>query len=151
MMKKLLTGGLVGVAALGASLALPVAAADAAAAPAAHTNDCTIATGAVAQYPQYPNGCSFVFYDGNGQQATFSNYVYKDVVSHSGNETEVFIGNPANPVPNNTGSVVTYNSTNTPNTPDQTALSFVSGKTTTNWTMTIQPDGEWNLTANFSK
>jgi hypothetical protein len=147
---KLLTRGLLGIVALavpaGVVMALPMAAN---AAPATHVTDASSLT---ANTSPYPNGSSFVFYDGNGDQATFTNYVYKDVVTPSGNETEVFIGNTANSVvPNNTGSVVTYNSATNPNTPGQTALSFVSGKTTTNWTMTIQPDGEWNLTANFSK
>jgi hypothetical protein len=151
-MKKLFTRGLLGVGALavpaGALMAFPMAA-SAAPAPATHVDDCTLATGAAVKYTQYPNGCSFAFIDGNGQPFNYTNYVYKDVVTPSGNETEVFIGNAANAlVPNNTGSVVTYNSTNMPN---QTALSFVSGHTTSNWTLTIQPDGEWNLTANFSK
>jgi hypothetical protein len=131
-------------------MAFPMAA-DAALAPASHVNDCFNATGAAVDYPQYPTGCQFFFYDGAGQPATFANHVYKDVVTPSHNETEVLIGHAHAAVPNGTGSIVTYNSANNPNTPGQAVLSFVPGKTTTNWTMTIQTDSEWNLTANFSK
>jgi hypothetical protein len=147
-MKKLLSRGLLGIAALavpaGAVVALPMAAN---AAPATHvTSPPTKPTS------PYPDGSSFGFYDGNRNPATFTNYQYKDVVTPSGNETEVFIGNAANAaVPNDTGSVVTYNSANNPDHPGQTALSFVTGNKTTNWTLTIQPNGQWNLTANFSK
>jgi hypothetical protein len=156
-MKHLLKRGLFGAAAVAipvtAALALPMAANAAPVASAIHVvTDCTKATGAAAQYPQYPNGCSFAFYDGNGQSHTFTNYEYLDVVMPSGHETEVFVGNTADSrVPNNTGKVVTYNSKHNPNTSGQTALSFVSGKTTTHWRMTIQRDGDWDLIANFSK
>jgi hypothetical protein len=122
-------------------------AAGAASVSATHVNDCNNTT----HTAPYPNGCSFQFMDGNGQWAPFTNYVYKDVVTPSGNETEVFIGHADAAVPNNTGSVVTYNSANNPYAAGATALSFATGRTTTNWTLTIQPDGEWNLTANFSK
>ena len=123
-------------------MALPMAAAHAAG--VTRVNDCMNAT----QSAPYSNGCSFNFYDGDGNPHVFGNYQYKDVVTPSGNETEVFTGTAA---PNGTGSVVTYNSANTPGNPGQTALSMVTGNTTTNWTMTIQPDGQWNLTANFHK
>ena len=102
-----------------------------------------------AQYPQYPNGCSFSFYDGNGHLTTFTDSKYQDVVTPLG-EVETFIGTGANSVPNNTKSFVFYDSKNTPNTPNQTALSFVSGKTTTNWLMAIAPNGDWGLTATFA-
>ena len=147
-MKKRLTRGLLGLAALavpaGALMAGPMAAN---AAPATHvTSSPTTPMG------PYSNGSSFVFFDGNSQWATFTNYQFKDVRTSSGNETEVFNGIAADSiVPNNTGSVVTYDAANNPGGPGQTALSFVTGSTTTNWTMTIQPDGQWNLTANFHK
>jgi hypothetical protein len=154
-MNKPLKRGLLGLAALtvpaGAVIALPMAA-GAAPVPTTHVvTNCMNATGAAAQYPQYPNGCSFAFYDGNGHMTTLTDSTYTDVVTPSGNETEVFTGTGANAVPNSTGKVVFYDSTNTPNTPNQTALSFVSGKTTTNWLMVILPNGDWGLTANFSR
>jgi hypothetical protein len=152
-MKKLLTRGLLGIAALavpvGALMALPMAANAAPATPAAHINDPIYANGAADQ--GYADGTSFYFFDGNAQGYKYSNYVYKDVVATSGNETEVFIGHADAKVPNDTGSVVTYNAAHNPNGPGQTALSFATGRTTPNWTLTIQPDGQWNLTANFSK
>jgi hypothetical protein len=152
-MKKLLKRGLLGMAAVavpaGACMALPMAA-HAAPLPVTHvTNSCLNATGAAAQYPQYANGCSFSFYDGNGNMTTFHDSSYLDVVSPLG-ENETITGTGANAVTNNTGKVVVYDSANTPNTPNQTALSFVSGKTTTNWVIVILPDGQWGLTANFS-
>jgi hypothetical protein len=154
-MKRLLTRSVVGLAALAvpasAALALPAAAGAATVPATTHVvSNCMAATGAAAQYPQYPNGCSFVFFDGNAHWATFHASTYTDVVTPSGNETEVITGVGANSVPNNTGKVVVYDSTNTPNNPNQTALSFVSGKTTTNWIMAILPNGEWGLIANFS-
>jgi len=154
-MKKLLVRSAVVVAALavpvGAALAFPLAAGAAPAPATIHVVDnCAAATGAAAQYPQYPNGCSFLFFDGNGHWATFHDSTYSDVITPSGNETEVITGTGVNDVPNNTGRVVVYDSTNTPGNPNQTALSFVSGRTTTNWMMVILPDGEWGLVANFS-
>lgn len=153
-MKNVLKRGLLGIGALavpaGALMALPMAATHAAPLPAIQVvTDCNKATAAAPQ--GYPNGCHFDFYDGNRQAHTFTNYLYGDVVTPTGNETEVFTGITANSqVANNTGKFVTYNSMNNPSHPGQTALSFVSGKTTTNWTMTIAPNGMWILTANFS-
>jgi hypothetical protein len=146
-MKKLFKRGLLGLTApavpAGAVLALPMAANAAPAAPAIQVIDnCLDATGAAAQYPQYHNGCSFSFYDGDGHLTTFTDSKYQNVLTPFG-EVETFIGTGANSVPNNTGKFVFYDSTNTPNTPNQTALSFVSGKTTTNWLMAIAPNGEW--------
>ncbi len=154
-MNTLLKRGLLGLAAVavpaGAVVALPMAAGAAPlAAPVHVVNNCTNATGAATQYPQYPNGCSFVFYDGNGHQTTFTDSKFTDVVTPLG-EIEALVGTGANAVPNSTGKVVIYDTANTPGTPGQTALSFVSGKTTTNWIMEILPNGQWGLTATFSK
>ncbi len=154
-MNKFVKRGLLGIATVavpaGAVVALPMAAGAAPVpAPIQVVTNCTKATGAAAQYPQYPNGCSFVFYDGNGHQTTLTDSTFTDVVTPFG-ETEAFTGTGANAVPNNTGKVVIYDAANTPGNPGQTALSFVSGKTTTNWIMAILPNGDWGLTASFSK
>ena len=135
-MNKFVKRGLLGIATVavpaGAVVALPMAAGAAPVpAPIQVVTNCTKATGAAAQYPQYPNGCSFVFYDGNGHQTTLTDSTFTDVVTPFG-ETEAFTGTGANAVPNNTGKVVIYDAANTPGNPGQTALSFVSGKTTTN-------------------
>jgi hypothetical protein len=154
-MNKLLKRGLLGLGAVavpaGAVMALPMAAGAAPVpAPVHVVNNCINATGAATQYPQYPNGCSFIFDDGNGHQTTFTDSKFTDVVTPFG-EFEAFVGTGANAVPNSTGKVVIYDAANTPGNPGQTALSFVSGKTTTNWIMAILPNGEWALTATFSK
>ena len=69
IMNKFVKRSLLGLAAVtvpaGAVVALPMAAGAAPVpAPFQVVNNCMKATGAAAQYPQYPNGCSFGFYDG---------------------------------------------------------------------------------------
>jgi hypothetical protein len=133
---------------LGGSVATAgiIATSGVASASASHVNDCTQAPNAI-----FTGTCTFLFFDGSGNVVLYTPTKWKDTISSGKSETEVFIGTTANEVPNSTGLVVVWSPANNPNGPTQTCLSLQTNKTTLNWTDTIQPDGEWNLTCNFSK
>lgn len=90
--------------------------------------------------------CNFGFWDGNGVFATYTPDSYHDVLTPSGNETEVFKGTIAN----DTGRAVIYNANSgTPIPSGQTCYSFVTQKTTPDWQLTISASGNYTLVCHF--
>jgi hypothetical protein len=152
-MHKLIQRGLMAATALaipaGALLVSPLAAHASTPAPLVKVvTDCHQATAGGSE--GYTDGCHFTMLDGNGHFTNFTNYSFTDVCGPLGEvETQVGIA-PNSIVPNNTGKFVTYTATHTPGFPNQTALSFVTGRTTTDWSMTIAPNGMWSLVATFN-
>ena len=92
--------------------------------------------------------CSFVFFDGNGALTLYVPSAYHDVITPSGNETETFRGSN---IPNDTGHAVVYRTdSGAPVPPGQTCLSFQTGHTTTDWQLTITPNGGFSLECHFA-
>jgi hypothetical protein len=93
-------------------------------------------------------GCQFNYFDGNGAMSLYSPAAFHDVTTPSGVENESFQGKTAN----DTGQVVTYSAySGAPIPTGSTCYSFASGKTTTDWQMTIQPSGAYSLDCHFAK
>lgn len=92
--------------------------------------------------------CEFNYFDGNGNMSLYNPSTFHDVITPSGVENESFQGNTAN----NTGEVVTYSAySGAPIPAGSTCYSFASNKTTTDWQMTIQPSGAYDLECHFAK
>ena len=78
---------------------------------------------------------------------TYAPTSYHDVVTPDGNETEVFKGTVAN----DTGRTVIYTAdSGAPVPAGQTCLSFATGRTSTDWQLTIATSGNYSLTCHFS-
>jgi hypothetical protein len=109
------------------------------------TDKCpTIGTNKVTGLP----GCQFNYFNGNGVMGLYNPTSFHDVLTPSGVENESFQGTIAN----GTGQVVTYSAhSGAPIPAGDTCYSFVSGNTTTDWQMTIQPSGAYNLDCHFAK
>lgn len=91
--------------------------------------------------------CNFGFWDGNGVFTTYAPTSYFDVVTPSGNETEVFKGT----IPNDTGHAVIYTADSGPPIPaSQTCWSFVTETTTPDWQLTISASGNFSLVCHFT-
>ena len=99
------------------------------------------------------DSCDFLFWDAESSPAvvTFHASSYHDVISASGNETQVIKG--AGPDVLNEGDApVVYSATSgSPIPAGQTCYSFTTGNKTTNWQLVIDVDGSWTLTCNFKK
>lgn len=109
--------------------------APAAAAPAVVRNEC-------------PNvDCQdFLFWDGNGAFVNVLVDQYHDVMRGNGSETETFKGTVAN----DTGNAVIYSPVSgSPIPADQLCGSFASGRTTSDWQMTISASGNYSLVCLF--
>jgi opacity protein-like surface antigen len=97
--------------------------------------------------------CDFTFWDAefSPSQMTFHASSYHDVVSASGNETQVVKG-ASQDVLNEGDAPVVYSATSgSPIPAGQTCYSFTTGNKTTNWQLVIEVDGSWTLTCNFKK
>lgn len=93
-------------------------------------------------------GCEFNYFDGNGAMSLYTPSSFHDVTTPSGVENESFQGKTSN----NTGGVVTYSAySGAPIPAGSTCYSFVSGKTTADWQMTIQASGDYSLDCHFAK
>jgi len=107
-------------------------------------NDCSSVPYPLAGY----TGCNFGFFDGNGTSVTYQPSFYHDVLTPSGNETEVFEG----VVANNTGKTVIYSANSgSPVTPNQTCYSFVTKDATLHWQLVINATGDYTLVCIFHK
>ena len=109
------------------------------------------ASAAGAQQETDPAGKSFTFWDGNGYMPgdNIKNFVpssYHDVVTPNGAENEVFKG----VIANDTGGEVVYTAGVGPVPADQKCGSFVTGRTTPDWEMTIGASGKYTLTCHFA-
>ena len=123
-------------------LALLFSAVPAFAARASQVKDC-----ASVPYPlPAQTGCNFGFWDGNGVLTTYAPDSYHDVLTPSGNETEVFKGTVAN----DTGQAVIYSANSGAPIPSgQTCYSFVTKNTTPDWQLTISASGNFTLVCHF--
>ena len=74
---------------------------------------------------------------------------YKQVTSSSGNRNQVLKGVTTT---NISGLTVIYSQTSgSPIPADQLCHNFDTADTTSDWSMTIQPNGAWTLNCNFAK
>jgi hypothetical protein len=93
-------------------------------------------------------GYNFMFWNGNGDLVDFAPTYYKEVVTPSGNHNQVLKGIVAN----DTGAPVTYSANSGGPIPaGQQCWDFDTGHLSTDWSMTIDVDGQYTLSCHFPK
>ncbi len=94
------------------------------------------------------SGYNFLFWDGNGDMVEFAPTSYQGVFTPSGNNNQVLKGIVAN----DTGAPVTYSANSGGPIPaGQQCWDFGNGKLSTDWSMTIDADGQYTLSCHFPK
>ena len=89
-----------------------------------------------------------MFWNGNGDMQDFAPTYYKEVITPSGNHNQVLKGIVAN----DTGAPVTYSANSGGPIPaGQQCWDFDTGKLSTDWSMTIDADGQYTLNCHFAK
>jgi hypothetical protein len=130
-----------------AALAAPSAAMAAQPTPASADNGAVITNTVKAPTPGH-SGANFLFFNGNGVLQEFTPTYYQEVLTASGVHNEVLKGTVAN----DTGTQVVYTANSGgPVVAGQTAWDFNNGNTSTDWQLTIEPSGNYTLTAHFAK
>ena len=89
-----------------------------------------------------------MFWNGNGVMQDFAPTYYKEVITPSGVHNQVLKGIVAN----DTGAPVTYSANSGGPIPaGQQCWDFDNGNLSTDWSMTIDADGQYTLNCHFAK